>query len=146
MGTFSAGSIGYWSGTGAVEKDFNDKAQELFNEDLQVAREWGVRGFPTIFFIDEEGNQFKVYGSKPYEIYEQSLLKLEPGAVKKKTPASYDTIINWYDSLTTKEFAVLNNKNLQVSEIILKYLQEQKQVEKISTKNGHLWKKIVGEL
>lgn len=121
--------------------DYEGQAPALFEEDLAVARQWGVRGFPTIYFIDADDNRFRVYGSKPYEAYEQALLKLVPQAAKQPDPASYETVLEQYDTVTTKEFAVLNNKNLKESEVILDYLQSQRRLEKISTKNGPLWKR-----
>lgn len=64
--------------------DYRNKAKKLFEEDLLMVREWGVRGFPTIYFIDGDDNRFKVYGSKPYQVYEDALLKLVPGQVKER--------------------------------------------------------------
>src|SRR5690606_19125175 len=58
--------------------DFEGAANTAFADDLALARQIGVRGFPTIFFTDKDDNRFKVYGSKPYEVYEQALLKLYP--------------------------------------------------------------------
>jgi predicted DsbA family dithiol-disulfide isomerase len=84
-------------------KAYETSAEALFMQDLEVAKAWGVRGFPTIFFIDEEDNRFKVYGSKPYEVYVQALLKLVPDAQPKTAPYSYDTVLKNYGSVTTKE-------------------------------------------
>ena len=120
--------------------DYENRANELFQEDLLMAKEWGVRGFPTIFFIDEEDNRFKVYGSKPYETFEAALLKLVPGAKKNDTPSSRQTVLNGYNTITAKEFSVLNNKSIQEAEAILSSLEEQQQLEKTTTKNGSLWK------
>ena len=60
--------------------DYEGKAKELFQEDLKLGKELGVRGFPTIFFTDKNGKTDKVYGSKPYEVYENAILALEPVA------------------------------------------------------------------
>ena len=49
--------------------DFEGAANTAFADDLALARQLGVRGFPTIFFTDKDDNRFKVYGSKPYEVY-----------------------------------------------------------------------------
>ncbi|NLA63708.1 MAG: DsbA family protein, partial [Bacteroidales bacterium] len=46
--------------------DFENNAKALFEEDLKLGKELGVRGFPTLFFIDESGNKEIVYGSRPY--------------------------------------------------------------------------------
>ena len=48
------------------KQDYEGKAKELFNEDLKLARELGVRGFPTLFFNNINGNSETMYGSKPY--------------------------------------------------------------------------------
>jgi putative protein-disulfide isomerase len=122
-------------------KDLDGRAEELFNEDLELARQWGVRGFPTIYFIDEEDNRFRVYGSKPYEQFEEALLKLVPKAIKKVLPVSYETVLKLYDSFTTKEFAVMSNKSTSEAEQVLEGLKEQQQMEKVSSKNGPLWRR-----
>jgi len=122
------------------EDDFKHKAKQLFEEDLSMAREWGVRGFPTIYFIDGDDNRFKVYGSKPYLVYEQALLKLVQGEVRKEMPSSYDTILKGYDTVTLKEFAVFYNKSSEDAEAILNKLEQQKKVKRMALKAGSLWK------
>jgi predicted DsbA family dithiol-disulfide isomerase len=82
-----------------LQTDFDSKAKELFKQDLQFARSLGVRGFPTIFFTDEDGNRLRVYGVKPYEQYEQTLLKLYPQAVKKTIDTSVDNVFAHYSTL-----------------------------------------------
>lgn len=122
------------------EYDYQHKAKQLFEEDLLMAREWGVRGYPTIYFMDGDDNRFKVYGSKPYQVYEQALLKLLPREVIKNTPSSYETILNGYDMVTLKEFAVFYDKNIPEAEAILNDFELQKKVQKVISKAGPLWK------
>ena len=125
---------------GQFEYDYEHKAEQLFKEDLSMTRAWGVRGFPTIYFIDEDDNRFKVYGSKPYQVYEQALLKLVPGEVIKNTPSSYETILKGFDIVTLKEFAVFYDKSLKEAETILHGLEQQEKVKRIASKAGSLWK------
>ena len=120
--------------------DYEKKAKQLFEEDLSMARAWGVKGFPTIFFIDEEDNRFKVYGSKPYQVYEQALLKLLPVDVNKNKPLSYESIFKHYDTVTVKEFAVFYDIDVAESESILNGLEEQNKVVRTITNAGSLWK------
>jgi len=120
--------------------DFENKAEALFQEDLALRSELGVRGFPTIFFIDEEDNRFKVYGSKPYEVYEQALLKLVSDAKKREVPALTDVVLQGYGSITTREFSVLNNKSVAESESILQLFAEQGKVKEVIANTGSLWK------
>ncbi|HQZ51177.1 MAG TPA: DsbA family protein, partial [Chitinophagaceae bacterium] len=44
------------------ETDFEGKAKTLFEDDLKLGKELGVRGFPTLFFMDDAGNKETVYG------------------------------------------------------------------------------------
>ena len=123
-------------------KDYHGRAMELFNEDLEMTMKWNVRGFPTIFFIDQNGRQVKVYGSRDYVQYENALLELLPGTEKKQLPSSYDAVMNRFGTLTTKEFSLLNDKKMPEAEIILNYMASHKKVEKIGTRNGYLWRKM----
>lgn len=123
--------------------DFEGKGKELFNEDLQLKRQLGVRGFPTIFFTDKEDNRFKVYGSKPYENFEQALLKLYPQAIKQLINPSYENIFSHYPTVTTKEFSVLTDQNFEDVEKLLNDLYEQKKIDKYISKNGALWTKQI---
>lgn len=122
------------------KNDFEGNAKALFEEDLALAKQLGVRGFPSIFFTDENNNRFLVYGSKPYEQYEQALLKLYPGAVKKSIDTSWKNIFSYYPTLTTKEFAVLTGKANEESISFLNTLNEQEKIERYDSKNGALWK------
>lgn len=126
--------------TAKFKSDFEGGAKALFEEDISLARELGVRGFPSIFFTDEDNNRFLVYGSKSYEHYEQALLKLHPGAVKKVIDTSRENIFSYYPTLTTKEFAVLTGKTKEAAVIFLNELNEQKKIERYDSKNGVLWK------
>lgn len=119
--------------------DYEHKAKQLFEADLLMAKEWGVRGFPTIYFIDEDDNRFKVYGSKPYQVYEQALLKLVTGEVSKNKPSSPETIFKSYDTVTLKEYAVFYDVDVAEAENILDGLQKQKRLTRTVTGAGPLW-------
>lgn len=122
--------------------DFAGKAKELFEEDLAIARSLGVRGFPTIFFTDEEGNRFLVHGSKPYERYEEALLKLFSEAKKKAIDTDAESLFAVYPTFTAKEFAMLTRKSLQEAEAALDELHAQKVIDKFLSRNGALWRKV----
>lgn len=123
------------------EQDYNHKAKDLFEEDLRMAKEWGVRGFPTIYFMDEDDNRFKVYGSKPYHVYEETLAKMVTGSLVSEPPSSYVTIFEGYNMVTLKEFALFYNKSLEEATDILIDLEDHGQVQKVTLKAGSIWKK-----
>lgn len=120
--------------------DYEGKAKTLFEEDLKLAREFGVRGFPTMFFTDNLGNKEIVYGSKPYAFYEMAILKINPQSTKMEYNKSWETLFAKYPTLTAKEYSELSGTPRQESELLLNELSEKGKLEKLTTKNGGLWK------
>ena len=53
-----------------LKTDFEGSAQKLFEADLKLARDYGVRGFPTIFIQNKLGSE-TIYGTKPYSFLKQ---------------------------------------------------------------------------
>lgn len=124
-----------------LKGDCEGRAKEHFKEDLELARKLGVRGFPTLFFSDNFNNKEMVYGFKPYQKFEEVVLKLFPGAVKAKYDTSWVALFNKYPTLTTKEFMELSGSLKQDSEVLLHQLVDQSKLKKLVTKNGVLWVK-----
>lgn len=125
-----------------LKADYESTAKALFQEDLQLARELGVRGFPSIFFVDESGNREFVYGSKPYSAYENAIQKLLPTAKKSAYDTTWRGLFSKFKTLTAKEFSVLSEMDRQESEQFLDNLTEEGRLEKYTTKNGAIWKLI----
>lgn len=121
------------------KNDYEGKAKELFEEDLKLGRELGVRGFPTFFFTDTAGNKEMVYGSKPYITFENALLKLFPTASKATYEKTWSSVFSKYHSLTAKEFSELTGTPRNESEKYLDDLITNGKLEKLTTKNGAIW-------
>ncbi|GJM31256.1 MAG: hypothetical protein DHS20C18_02570 [Saprospiraceae bacterium] len=119
--------------------DFEKNAKVLFEEDLKLGKELGVRGFPTMFFLDDSGNKEIVYGSKPYAFYETAILKLHSTANKGEYSKNWETLFSKYHSLTAKEFSVLSGTPRIESEYLLNGLSDKGILEKLTTKNGSIW-------
>lgn len=127
--------------TTQFEHDLENGAKQLFEEDLAMAKEWNVRGFPTIFFIDEDDNRFRVYGSRPYTAYEDALLKLYPKPQKNRPSSLYD-IFESYSTVTLKEFALFYDQSFASAEATLRDMERQEKVKRIETSAGDIWQVI----
>ena len=125
--------------TEKFKTDYENNAKALFEEDLKLGRELGVRGFPTIFFVDEAGNQETVYGTRPYAYYEMAILKLNPDVVKSEYSKNWEALFAKYPTLTAKEFSELSGTPRVESETVLNELSDQGKLEKWTTKNGSMW-------
>lgn len=125
--------------TGQFRQDLEGKARELFYQDLAVAKEYGVRGFPTFFFLGAAGNMEKVYGARPYDVFEDAVRKLCPEAAKTTYSTDWQHLFDMYASLTAKEYAGLADVSIQEAEAMLDKLFDQRKLTKKTTKNGALW-------
>jgi predicted DsbA family dithiol-disulfide isomerase len=119
--------------------DYQGKAQELFQQDLALGRQLGVRGFPTMFFVDEAGNQEKVYGFKPYADFEKALRKQLPSAPKRVFATDWQPLFSTYRTLTSREFSELSGMNRKEVDSYLQQLADTGKLTKLTTKNGDLW-------
>ncbi|HTN21597.1 MAG TPA: ClpXP adapter SpxH family protein [Pelobium sp.] len=122
-----------------LKTDFEGKAIKLFEEDLKMAKDLGVRGFPTIFFIDDTGNKEMVYGSRPYAFYEMAILKSLPTVKKNEYLKNWEMLFSKFNSLTAKEFSELSGTPRKESEQLLNQLTETGSLSKLATKNGSMW-------
>lgn len=122
-----------------LKTDFNGKGKVSFEEDLQLARTLGVRGFPSLFFLGSARNKEMVYGSKPYSFYETAVLKLHTTAIKSEYGKDWETLFSTYQSLTAKEFSELSGTPRAESEQQLNTLFVNGNVQKRTTKNGSIW-------
>jgi putative protein-disulfide isomerase len=126
--------------TALFKQDYEGQALVLFNQDLLEGKQLAVRGFPTIFFTDANGHTEKVYGSQPYSVYENTLLKLYPTATKVNYDKTWMAVFLKYPTLTAKEFSELTGTERIASENILNDLVAKGQLTKSTTKNGDIWK------
>lgn len=124
-----------------LSDDYKGKAEALFQNDLSLAKQWGVRGFPTIFIIDPAGNKQMVYGSKPYAVFEAAVLQAFPGATKQKVNTDWENLFHEYPTLTRKEFAALAGITIAEAYAILTRLEQEGKLKVFTTKNGQLWKR-----
>lgn len=122
-----------------LKADYDD-AEELFQEDLNLAKKLGVRGFPTLFLANADNNQLTVYGSKPYDFYENALLTLFPEAKKKKIKNENPLdLFEIFPTLAPKEYAVILDKSTSEATSILEKLYQQGLLDKKTIKNGSLY-------
>lgn len=119
--------------------DFNGKAKILFEEDIKFAKQNGVRGFPTLFFVDRNGQKETVYGTKPYSFFEGAILKLHPAAIKEDYNKDWKILFSKYHSLTAKEFSELSEIPRTKCEKNLDSLTENSYLVRLTTKNGAIW-------
>jgi putative protein-disulfide isomerase len=125
--------------TAQFKKDVEGQAPQLFQDDLLLGKQLGVRGFPTLFFSNAQNDQLMVYGFKPYEQFEQAVLALAPQAVKQLVDTTPAALFHHYPTLTTREFAVLSNNTMEAALNILQDQLDKGVITMSPSKNGPLW-------
>ncbi len=127
--------------TTQLKQDYEGRAKELFQQDLDLARNMGVRGFPTIFVTGRQGKPVTVYGSRPYTDYVAAITSVYPAAKQEHYDTTWQSLFAHYPTLTTREFAELSNISMPQAETTLKALAAQGHLQILPTKNGPLWMK-----
>ncbi len=120
--------------------DFKTDGQEHFKSDLALAKQYGVTGFPTLFFSDSAGKQFMLRGNQPYEQFENIIAGLLPEVRKKDITCSATELFNHFPTLTDKEFSVLTGKTKEDTSALLNELMQGGHIEQYKSKNGIIWK------
>ena len=125
--------------TERLKMDMEGRGRDLFGEDLKMAREYGVRGFPTLFFTRNGKTKEIIYGSRPYDVFENALSKLYPEASKASYNKDLNALFSVFGTLTAREFSELSGTPRKESDVILDESVAKGELTKISTKNGSMW-------
>lgn len=125
--------------TARLKTDYEGQAKLDFQKDLDVAGQMSVRGFPTLFMTNAAGKQEKVYGFKPYTMFESSLLAVYPEIKKSTYSKDWKSLFGKYPTLTAREFAELSDLPFADAEQQLEKLVKEDMLRKLVTKNGGLW-------
>lgn len=126
--------------TARLQEDIKGKAIQLFEADLQIAKQAGVRGFPTIHLVNDKKEKVVLSGYKPYKELSAAVLKLHPAAEKNTATLKPEDIFGRYRTLTTKEYAVIADLTKEKAEEVLQALAKQGKVVQHAGRNGSLWK------
>jgi len=131
-----------WAGldTKQLEIDINGKGRQLFEQDLLKARQLGVRGFPTLFFRDVNGNRLTAYGVRSYEEFEGNIKRLVPEAEALSLSSDAMSFFKPVLSLTAKELSIFTKTTLESSLAALEELEKTGKTIAVTTKNGTLWR------
>lgn len=125
--------------TAKLQEDVKDRAVKVFEADMELAKQAGVRGFPTIHVVNGKNEKVALSGYKPYKELSAAVLKLHPEAVKDARPLTPERIFGKYGTLTTKEYAVIADLGKEQAEEALKGLAKQNKVTEQTGRNGSLW-------
>lgn len=124
-------------GEAIIKEAEQPSGHQLLNEDFSLARNLGVRGFPTIIMANEENKGLKIVGSRPLEYYVSALEQIlnEEELQPKKQPA-LSQLLEQEKLLFSKEIEVMYD--LDQSDI-------HSFVEKELLPNTYQQKEILGE-
>lgn len=85
----------------------SERGEELLQRDLALARELGVRGFPTLVFVDDDGRGVKVSGVRGIDAYVEALRSLLDSEPRRRELPSLSEALEREGRLFAKEIEVL---------------------------------------
>lgn len=113
-------------------------AQQLLNEDFNLARKLGARGFPTLVMINDENKGVKVVGSRPLAHFTGALAQIvQTDELQPEQQASFSSLLEKEKLLFSKEIEVMYD--LEPSEV-------QAFLEKELAPGSYQVKELLGEL
>ncbi|TQR21850.1 DsbA family protein [Psychrobacillus vulpis] len=125
------------NGEEIVKESHLPAAQESLQEDFQMAGRLGVRGFPTIVFLNEEQKGIKVVGARPLENYIEALKQMLPEEnIQAKNAPTLKTVLQKDGLLFSREIEELYN--LEQKDVVAF-------VEKELTTGSYVVEEILGE-
>ena len=123
-------------------KDFyNQGVKQSFYDEINQGKEMGVRGFPTLIFINKAGSGFKFSGMSGYANYVLALNRaLGKAVVPKKISLTEIDLLKRDKFLSTKEvyFILSQDKYQTISN--LEVLEQKGLIKRESQKFGEFWR------
>src|SRR5699024_7586376 len=112
--------------------------QQLLNEDFDLTRSLGARGFPTIIMVNQENKGIKIVGGRPFEYYVEGLKQvLNVEELQPKQQRSLSSLLEKEKLLFSKKIEVMYD--VEKSDI-------NAFIEKELTPSSYQVKEILGEI
>jgi 2-polyprenyl-6-methoxyphenol hydroxylase-like FAD-dependent oxidoreductase/predicted DsbA family dithiol-disulfide isomerase len=120
-------------------RDLEGKAQDMFREDLILSNLLEIKVLPTLFFSNKEGVQLALNGFQPYESFEEIIHQLAPNIVKSTYNHSPEFLFEEFQTLSSKEFAMLRDESEKKSYEVLHDLHSLNLIKKFESPSGNMW-------
>ena len=123
-------------------KDFNEnQVKKELDDDLHLAREMKISGFPTLIFMGRDSTAYKISGINNYEEFVKVLKKAYGAELKYEAInlGEYE-LLNKYHFLASKEISVILSKDESSVIKSLELLQEQGKIKRSKHKFGDFWR------
>ncbi|HTR29352.1 MAG TPA: DsbA family protein [Puia sp.] len=127
----------------AFTRAYEGKARIAFQQDLQLARQLGVKSFPHLIFSNATGQTVRLKGHLYYEDLEKAILELNPHAKRCLIDPRPVNLFRHFPTLLEEEFAMLSDLVTDDARRLLQQLDERGYIQKMPTKKGVLYKVLM---
>jgi predicted DsbA family dithiol-disulfide isomerase len=122
------------------KSDYENNAETLFQQDLQLSKKTGVRGFPSVFIVNTETQYEFIYGVRQYETFEEAIQKLNEDSEKLPYDTSWKGLFKKFPTLTVREFAELSGVQNGDASQELDALFKSGKLNRSECKNGYIYR------
>jgi 2-polyprenyl-6-methoxyphenol hydroxylase-like FAD-dependent oxidoreductase/predicted DsbA family dithiol-disulfide isomerase len=126
----------------AFTKAYEGKARIAFQQDLQLARQMGVRSFPHLIFSNGAGQTVRLKGHLYYEDLERAILELNPHARRCLIDPRPVNLFRHFPTMLEEEFALLSDLITEDARRLLQQLDARGYIQKMPTEKGRLYKVV----
>ena len=126
----------------AFAKAYEGRARLAFQQDLQLARDLGVRSFPHLIFSNANGQTVRLKGHLYYEDLEKAILELNPYIKRCLIDPRPVSLFRHFPTMLEEEFVLLSDLVTEDARVLLRQLGERGYIQRMPTKKGSLYKAI----
>ena len=98
-----------------------------------------IQVLPTLIFSNSDGIELALNGFQPYESFVDIIHQLNPDAAKSEYEKSPKYLFEEFQTMTSKEFSFLIDKNENESREILQDLFDKNLITKFESTSGNMW-------
>lgn len=117
-------------------RDMENKALNMFYDDLEYAKDLGIDILPTFVFKVSGEIKECLYGAQTYEAFEKTILKYHPKLKRSPVESSPTDLFKTFPVLTMREFQFLTASDFTDANQMINELLYYGTIKKVPTKLG----------
>lgn len=120
-------------------EDYDNHASSILEQEIQYSKDLNIKLLPTVLFTKEGQGTYMLEAKLEYSCLESALNKVLPDVNKEHYNTSLHSLMNRFESLSTKELSVLSQESWIITEQRMNQMKNLGLVELMEFSTGNYW-------
>lgn len=120
-------------------EDYDNHASSILEQEIQYSKDLNIKLLPTVLFTKEGQGTYMLEAKLEYSCLESALNKVLPDVNKEHYDTSLHSLMNRFESLSTKELSVLSQESWIITEQRMNQMKNLGLVELMEFSTGNYW-------